>query len=301
MKRMSIGIAGAVVVVLGVLAFSSLFIIRQTEQALVLQFGEAKNVVRDPGLHFKIPFIQNVERYDRRVLSLDPPAEEVLLSDQKRLIVNAFARYRITDPLRFFQSVRNQARFDLRFGNIMNSAVRAVVAQQTQASLLSDQRTSILQTIFDSVSASGASFGVDLVDIRIGRTELPEAVSQNVYDRMRTEREREANLLRAEGEEDSRRIRAGADRQQVVIIAEANRQSSILRGQGEAERNRILAAAFSRDPEFFDFYRSLEAYRDTFAQEGTTMVLSPDSEFFRYFGAESGVPAETSVPTSAAR
>ena len=293
MQRMTVGIAGAVIVVLGILAFSSLFIIRQTEQAIVLQFGEAKTVVQEPGLHVKLPFIQNVERYERRILGLDPPAEEVLLSDQKRLIVNAFARYRISNPLRFFQSVRDETRFNLSFGNIMNSAVRAIVAQHTQAELLSDQRASIIQDIFDIVSANAGSFGIELVDIRIGRTELPEAVSQNVYDRMRTEREREANLLRAEGEEESRRIRAAADRQQVVIIAEAKRQSNILRGQGDAARNIILAKAFGKDPEFFDFYRSLEAYRETFEQEGTTMVLSPDSDFFRYFGSADGTPAST--------
>ncbi|MHA1571169.1 MAG: protease modulator HflC, partial [Alphaproteobacteria bacterium] len=252
----------------------------------------AKTVVREPGLHVKLPFIQNVERYERRILSLDPPAEEVLLSDQKRLIVNAFARYRISDPLRFFQSVRDETRFTLSFGNIMNSAVRAIVARHTQAQLLSDQRSQIIQDIFDIVSGNAGSFGVELVDIRIGRTELPEAVSQNVYNRMQTEREREANLLRAEGEEESRRIRAAADRQQVIIIAEAQRESNILRGQGDAARNRILAKAFNKDPEFFDFYRSLEAYRDAFGQNGgSTMVLSPDSDFFRYFGNAAGSSA----------
>ncbi len=296
MQRMTLGIAGAAVVILGILAFSSLFIIRQTEQALVLQFGEAKSVIKEPGLHVKLPFIQNIERYERRILNLDPPSEEVILSDQKRLIVNAFARYIITDPLRFFQSVRDEQRFVLRFGNILNSAVRAIVAQHTQAELLSDQRADIMQGIFNTVSANASSFGIELIDIRIGRTELPEAVSQNVFDRMRTEREREANLLRAEGEEESRRVRAFADRQQVVIIAEAQRQSSILRGEGEAESNRILAEAFGKDPEFFDFYRSLQAYRDTFRQEGTTMVLSPDSDFFRYFGVENRLPDEAAAP-----
>ncbi len=286
--RFSFAVVGVVVVVVGILASSALFIVSQTEQALVLQFGQPKQVHKVPGLKFKIPFIQNVVRYDNRVLGLDPPAEEVILNDQKRIILDAFARYRIEDPLKYFQTVRTEATFNDRFGRILNSDVRGVVAKNSIEDLLSPQRIEIMQAISETVSKSAVNFGVTITDLRIGRSELPEDVSNNVFDRMRSEREREANLLRAEGEEASRRIRADADRQQAVIIAEAQRQSSILRGEGEGEKNRILAEAFNRDREFFDFYRSLQAYRNTFGTDDTTMVLSPRSDFFRYFGDITG-------------
>ena len=286
--RFSFAVVGVVVVVVGILASSALFIVSQTEQALVLQFGQPKQVHKVPGLKFKIPFIQNVVRYDNRVLGLDPPAEEVILNDQKRIILDAFARYRIEDPLKYFQTVRAEATFNDRFGRILNSDVRGVVAKNSIEDLLSPQRIEIMQAIRETVSKTAVNFGVTITDLRIGRSELPEDVSNNVFDRMRSEREREANLLRAEGEEASRRIRADADRQQAVIIAEAQRQASILRGEGEGEKNRILAEAFNRDREFFDFYRSLEAYRNTFGTDDTTMVLSPRSDFFRYFGDITG-------------
>ena len=286
MSRLTIGILGAVIVVIGILVSSGLFIVRQTEQALVLQFGDPKRVITEPGLKLKLPFVQNVVRYDRRILGLDPPAEQVQLSDQKRIIVDAFARYRIVDPLLFFQSVRTEDTFNGRFGNVLNAAVRAVVAQNTQAGLLSDARAGIMRSIFAEVSRESGDFGIELVDIRIGRTELPEEVSQNVFGRMQTEREREAALLRAEGEEEARRIRARADRRQIVIVAEANRKSSILRGQGDAARNKILGDAFGRDMEFFDFFRSLETYKETLANDETTLVISPTGDFFRYFGAD---------------
>ncbi len=287
MSRLTIGILGGLIIVIGILVSSGLFIVRETEQALVLQFGDPKRVVQEPGLKMKVPFVQNVIRYDRRILGLDPEAEEVQLIDQKRIIVDAFARYRIVDPLLFFQSVRTEDTFNGRFGNVLNAAVRAIVAQRTQADLLSEARAGIMRSIFAEVSNESSDFGIELVDIRIGRTELPEEVSQNVFGRMQTEREREAALLRAEGEEDARRIRARADRTQTVIVATANRQSSILRGQGDSARNKILGDAFGRDMEFFDFFRSLEAYRATLANNDTTLVISPTGDFFRYFGLES--------------
>ncbi|MFQ5974405.1 MAG: protease modulator HflC, partial [Alphaproteobacteria bacterium] len=234
------------------------------------------------------PFLQNVVFFDRRVLSLDPPAAEVILIDQKRINLDAFARYRITDPRLFLQRVRTEAIFNDRFGRILNSSVRNVVARRSMTNILSAERAEIMTSIFDLAVTEGKKFGVDVVDVRIGRSELPEDVRQNVFDRMRSEREREANLLRAEGEEVSRRIRATADRQQVEILAEARRESAILRGEGDAERNRVLGIAYGQDPEFFDFYRSLEAYRETFNPEDTTMVLAPDSDFFRYFGRVGG-------------
>ena len=289
MPRSRTAVIGAIVIVIGIFAAFSVFTVRETDQVLVLQFGEWKNTVQDPGLHYK-HFWQSAKKYESRVLSVDPDAEEVLLNDQKRILVDAFARYRITDPLRFFQTVRNEATFGNRFGNILTSTVKEVVAQRALEDMLSEQRNTVMEDIRDSVANDTAGFGIEVVDIRIGRTELPEAVSQNVYDRMRTEREREANLLRAEGEENARRIRATADRQQVEIVAEAQREAQVLRGNGDAARNAILGKAYGKDPEFFEFFRSLEAYRETFAAGGTTMVLSPDSDFFRYFGDVGGLP-----------
>lgn len=290
MPQGKLAIAGVVVIVIGFLALLSVFTVRETEQKLVLQFGEFKRAVQEPGIQFKWPW-QSAQAYEKRILSVDPDAEEVLLNDQKRIVVDAFARYRITDPLKFFQTVRNEITFANRFGNILTSTVKEVVAQQALEDMLSENRNTVMETIRDSVAQNTAGFGIEVIDIRIGRSELPEAVSQNVYDRMRTEREREANLLRAEGEENARRIRATADRQQVEIVAEAQREAQVLRGNGDATRNAILGEAYGADPEFFEFFRSLEAYRETFAAEGTTMVLSPNSDFFRYFGDVGGLPA----------
>ena len=289
MSRFKFAILGAVVIALGIIISVSVFTVRETEQALVLQFGQWKRTASDPGIQFKWAW-QSAQKYEKRVLSVDPPAEEVLLSDQKRILVDAFARYKIKDPLKFFQTVRTESTFQNRFGNILTSTVKEVVAQQALEDMLSEKPNSIMEEIRDSVAKNSVSFGIEVVDIRIGRSELPEAVSQNVYDRMRTEREREANLLRAEGEENARRIRATADRQQVEIVAEAEREAQVLRGNGDASRNGILGEAYGQDPEFFEFFRSLEAYRETFAEPGTTMLLKPDSDFFRYFGDVGGLP-----------
>jgi membrane protease subunit HflC len=289
MPRGKLAIVGAIIIVIGIIANLSIFTVRETEQKLVLQFGEFKRAVQEPGINFKWPW-QSAQSYEKRVLSVDPDAEEVLLSDQKRIVVDAFARYRIVDALKFFQTVRTEVTFQNRFGNILTSTVKEIVAQQALEDMLSQKRNEIMEIIRDSVAANTEGFGIEVVDIRIGRSELPEAVSQNVYDRMRTEREREANLLRAEGDENARRIRATADRQQVEIVAEAQREAQVLRGNGDATRNGILGEAYGKDPEFFEFFRSLEAYRETFG-EGTRMVLSPNSDFFRYFGDVGGLPA----------
>lgn len=289
MPQGKLAIAGVVLIVIGFIAILSIFTVRETEQKLVLQFGEFKRAVQEPGIKFKW-FWQSAQAYENRVLSVDPDAEEVLLNDQKRIVVDAFARYRIVDALKFFQTVRTETTFQNRFGNILTSTVKEVVAQQALEDMLSEKRNVIMETIRDSVAANTAGFGIEVVDIRIGRSELPEAVSQNVYDRMRTEREREANLLRAEGDENARRIRATADRQQVEIVAEAQREAQVLRGNGDASRNAILGEAYGKDPEFFEFFRSLEAYRETFG-EGTRMVLSPNSDFFRYLLDVGGLPA----------
>jgi len=262
----------------------ALFVVNETKQAIVLQFGEPRQVISEPGLQFKIPFIQDAVFLDRRMLNLDPQPEEMILSDQKRIIVDSFARYRIIDPLKFFQTVRNEATFSDRFGRIINASVRGVIAQYSLSSLLSKDRSSIMASIQSQVTNEGKSFGVDIIDIRIGRTDLTEQVSNNVYQRMRSERDKEANLLRAEGEELSKEIRASADRQQTVIVAEAERTSSILRGEGDASKNKILGDAYSLDEEFFDFLRTMQACKETFGDTEMSMVIVPGEVCEKFFG-----------------
>ncbi|MDH5750191.1 MAG: protease modulator HflC [Rhodospirillales bacterium] len=287
MKNMSLAVAGIVVVAIGVLAYGSLFTVHQIQQALILQFGNPVHVIREPGLNYKLPFIQDVMYFDRRILDLDPPTQEVILADQKRVNVDSFARYKIVDPLEFRKKAVNDNSFRQVFGGRLNSAVRAEVGRVLLGDMLTEKRAEVMERITQQLKSQAADFGIEVVDVRIGRTDLPEDISKNVYERMRTEREREANLLRAEGEEAKQRITAAADREKTVIIAEAQKQSEILRGEGEGARTTILNDAFGKDPEFFALYRSLEAYQSAFG-EGTTMVLHPDSEFFRFFGDSSG-------------
>lgn len=287
MMKNKLLVLGIVLVVAGFVAVSALFTVHQTKQAIVLQFGEAKRVVREPGLTFKIPVVQNVVFYDNRVLDLDPPSFEVLLTDKKRIIVDAYSRYRISDPLAFFRRVGTEEVLRDRFGKIINSSLRRVIATVSLRDLLSEKRNDIMATIQATVSEAAASYGIEIVDIRIGRTELPKQTRQSVFDRMRTEREREARELRAEGGEEARKIRAKADLEKTILLAEAERVSQIMRGEGEAGRNRVLGEAYGKDPAFFDFYKSLDEYRENLVGDGTTMVLSPDSEFFRFFGSGS--------------
>ena len=260
------------------------FIVNETKQALVLQFGDPRKVVTKPGLQFKIPFIQDAVFIDSRLLNLDPQPEEMILSDQKRIIVDSFARYKIIDPLKFFQTVRNEATFSDRFGRIINASVRGVIAQYSLKSLLSDERNNIMKEIETQVKGNENSFGVQIIDLRIGRTDLTEQVSNNVYQRMRSERLKEANLLRAEGEELSKEIVASADRQQTVIVAEAERISSILRGEGDAQKNNILGNAYGLDQEFFDFLRTMQACKDTFGDTEMSMVIAPGEVCEKFFG-----------------
>ena len=260
------------------------FIVNETKQAIVLQFGEPRQVISKPGLQFKIPFIQDAVFLDSRMSNLDPQPEEMILSDQKRIIVDSFARYRIVDPLKFFQTVRNEATFSDRFGRIINAAVRGVIAQYSLASLLSEDRATIMGSIQVIIKNEEKSFGVQIIDIRIGRTDLTEQVSNNVYQRMRSERDKEANLLRAEGEELSKEIRASADRQQTVIVAEAERTSSILRGEGDALKNKILGDAYGLDQEFFDFLRTMQACKETFGDTDMSMVIVPGQVCEKFFG-----------------
>ena len=270
---------------IGFLTFTgAFFIVNETKQSIVLQFGEPRQVISEPGLQFKIPFIQDAVFLDSRMLNLDPQPEEMILSDQKRIIVDSFARYRIVDPLKFFQTVRNEATFSDRFGRIINAAVRGVIAQYSLSSLLSEDRSKIMSSIQATLNNEEKSFGVQIIDIRIGRTDLTEQVSQNVYQRMISEREKEANLLRAEGQELSKEIKASADRQQTVIVAEAERTSSILRGEGDASKNKILGDAYSLDEDFFDFLRTMQACKETFGDTEMSMVIVPGQVCQKFFG-----------------
>ena len=295
-RTMLIGIAVVVAVVL-IVGLNSVYTVHQAEQALVLQFGKIQRVVQEPGLKFKMPFIENVEYYDKRILDLDPPVQQVILEDKKRIDVDSFARYRIVDPAEFKKKAVTAANFRQVFGGRLNSAVRAEVAKVGLADMVSGKRDQVMQSIATLLKAQEAEFGVEVIDVRIGRTDLPEDISNDVYNRMRSEREREANKLRAEGDEIKQTITANADRQKTVILAEATRKAQILRGQGDAARNLLLGKAYGTDPEFFAFYRSMEAYREALGGGDTTMVLSPDSEFFRYFRdfrgrAPGGAPSE---------
>ena len=270
-------------------AYSAAFMVNQTQQALVLQFGEPKRTIQDPGLKFKLPFIQEAVYYERRVLSLIPQdAEEVILADQKRLQVDAYARYRIEDPLLFFQTVRNEIGARARLESIIDSSVRRVLGRETLASILTGERESINGSIRDEVNQSVASLGIQIIDVRLRRADYPEATSQNIFNRMKSEREREAKEFRATGEEEAQKIRADAEKTRTVIVAEAKRQAQEVRGEGDSNAIRIYAESFGRDPEFFSFYRSMEAYRKAIGESGTSMVLSPNSSFFRYFKDKDG-------------
>ena len=278
------------VVFVGALAiYNSLFTVDQTQQALVLQLGEPKRTIQEPGLSFKIPFIQDVTYYEKRVLSLIPQdAEEVILSDQKRLKVDAYARYQIEDPLLFYQTVRNEFGARGRLEAIIDSSVRRALGRETIGSILTGQRNDITRSIGDEVNESVASRGIQIIDVRLRRADYPEATSQNIFNRMKSEREREAKEFRATGEEEAQKIRAAAEKTRTVIISEAKRSAQELRGSGDSEAIRIYADSFGQDAEFFAFYRSMEAYRNSMGKDGTSMVLSPDSSFFRFFKDKEG-------------
>ena len=285
MSRKAFLVLGILAIVLGVVASSAAFTVYQASQAIVLQFGNPKRVVDKPGLKWKLPFIQNVLYYEKRVLNLDPPVESILLSDQKRLLVDAFARYRITDPLEFFKTVRTEGGVRQRLSPIVNASLRSVLGNTTLASVLSEERATIMLEIRKRVNQVADRFGIEVVDVRIGRADFPEQISNDVYARMRSEREREAAEFRAQGFEQAQRIRATADREATVILAEAKREAEIERGKGEGIRTRTLNDAYGQDPEFFNFYRSMQAYEASLSGDSTYMVLSPDSEFFDFFNA----------------
>lgn len=283
-------IAAAVIAgVLAIIGASSLFTVHQTQLALVLQVGEPREVVTTPGLHVKLPWpFQNVLYLDKRVLVLDLPAEEVIAQDRKRLVVDAFARWRITDPLRFYQSLTDEDIANVRLQPILGSNVRRILGSQDFAAVLSGQRAKLMIEIRDGMNAESKGFGIEVVDVRIRHADLPQQNSDAIYRRMTQERVREANEYRAQGEQISQEIRSKADRDATVIVADATRQAEITRGQGDAEKNRVYAQAFGQDPDFFAFYRSMNAYQSALKGDNTTVVLSPDSDFFRYFGGGPG-------------
>ncbi len=274
-------------------ALNGLFIVQQTQQGIVLQFGEPKRTLQEPGLNWKIPFIQNVVFYENRVLSLvSSDSDEVILADQKRLEVDTYTRYRIINPLLFYQTVRNVLGVEQRLDAIVDSSVRRVLGGATLIDILSESRSGLTTSIREEVNVSANSLGLEIIDVRIRRADYPDATSQNIFNRMKSEREREAKEFRATGEEEAQKIRADADKQRTVMVAEARRQSEILRGEGDAKSIEIYANAFGQDKDFFSFYRSMQAYRKTFSEQGTSLVLSPDSEFFRFFGSKSGEAAK---------
>ena len=280
--------AVVLVIVLGIVGFNSVFTVQQIESALVLQLGEPKRVLTDPGLYFKIPVVQNVIKLDNRILHLDAAPAEVIASDQKRLVADAYLRYRITDPLLFFQAVTTETAANLRLQSLLESALRETLGTQPLNAIISGQRLALMETVTQVTSGQAAGLGIEVVDVRIKRADLPEENSQAVYQRMRTGREQEARQIRAEGAEAALRTRAFADREVTVILANANRDSEILRGLGDAKAIELFAEAFGKDIEFFSFYRSMQAYRTALGADDTTMVLSPDSDFFQFFSSMTG-------------
>jgi membrane protease subunit HflC len=273
------------IIILAAISFFSIFTVKETNQAIVLQFGDPKKIITSPGFQMKLPFIQNVVFLDRRILSLDPPPEEVIASDQKRLIVDAFARFKIIDPLKFYISVGNERVARSRLATIINSRLRNVLGKQSLATLLSEDRTKQMAIIQEGVNNEAEKFGIKIIDVRIKRADLPQANSEAIYRRMQTEREREAKEFRARGAEMAVTITSTADKEVTVILAEAKKNSEIMKGEGDGQRNKIFAEAFGRDPEFFAFYRAMQAYENALIGGDTSLILSPDSDFFKFFGS----------------
>ena len=289
-------IAAAVLIVL----YSSVFTVYQTQQALVLRLGNPLPPITEPGLHFKAPFIDTVVYIDKRILDLDAPAQEVIASDQKRLVVDAFARYRIKDPLRFYQTLGSVSGANSQLAILVNSALRRVLGEATFTHVVRDQRADLMARIRQLVDQEAKGYGIEVVDVRIRRADLPEQNSQAVYRRMQTERQREAAEFRAQGSQRGQEIRSRADREVTVLVAEANSKSEQIRGEGDATRNEIFAKAFSQDPDFFNFYRSMQAYETGLKASDTRLVLKPDSNFFRFFndpmGKQPAAPAAQPAP-----
>ena len=273
-----------IIAVIAATAFFSIFIVKEVNQAIVLQFGDPKRIITKPGLNFKLPFIQNVVFLDKRILNLDAPPEEVIASDQKRLIVDAFARFQIIDPLKFYISVGNERVARSRLSTIINSRIRSVLGTQRLQTLLSEDRTKQMSLIQEGVNTEAEKFGIKIIDVRIKRADLPQANSDAIFARMQTERNREAKEFRAKGAEMAVTITSTADKEVTVILADAQKKSEIMKGEGDGQRNKIFADAFGQDPQFFAFYRAMQAYEKALIGGETSLVLSPDSEFFKFFG-----------------
>ena len=288
MRRSGLTLMLVLIGLAAIAAYLTLFTVYQTQQALVLEFGKPKRLVTTPGLNYKIPFIQNVEFFDKRLLDLDSAPQEVIASDQKRLVVDAFARWRITDPLLFYQAVGDERVARSRLGAVLEASLRRVLGSSNFEAVVRDKRDALMQDITRQVNAEAKGLGITVVDVRIKRADLPEANSLAIFRRMQTERQRQAAEIRAQGEEASRRIRATADRQVTVLKAEATGESERTRGAGDSEKNRVFADAFGQDPDFFAFYRSMQAYEAALKSEDTRLLLSPSSQFFQYFNDPSG-------------
>jgi len=278
-------IAVAVLIaIVGIVLFSSVYTVKQTQQALVLEFGAPQRIDTEPGIHFKTPFVQDVVFIEKRILALDIEPEELITKDQKRMVVDAFSRFRIVDPLQFYQAVRTSEQARLRLQPILSSSMRGVLGAEEFVTLLSGERSTLMAKIADKMNQKAGDFGVEIVDVRIKRADLPEANKNAIFNRMQTERQREAREERALGDEEARRITARAERDRTVLLAEAEKQSEILRGEGDGARAAIFNNVANRDPEFYSFYRSLQAYRAALQGSDTTMVLNPKSDFFKFFG-----------------
>ena len=276
------------IVVLTVLAYNSLFFVEQRVQSLILQFGEPIRVIKEPGLNFKIPLAQNIVKFDKRILLFDNSAEEIIAADKKRLIVDAFVRYKIIDPLKFYQTVRFEAALNNRLGSVVNNSLRAVLGKVPLEAVISDRRELLMQEVSELVSVRATQFGISIEEVRIKKADLPSENSEAIYRRMQTERQQEAAQIRAVGNEKARFITAESEKQKTVLLAEAQRDSDILRGEGDAQKNKILGKAFNQDPDFFAFYRAMQAYSKALTEGDTTMVLSPKSDFFEFFGNAEG-------------
>ena len=272
-----------------ILFSGSIFTLEQRQQVLILQFGEPIRVIKTPGIKFKLPLLQDAIFFDKRIIDLDISDQEVIASDQKRLIINAFAKYKIVDPLKFYTTVNNTYGLASKLSGILDSSLRQVIGEATLSEMLTEDRSNIMDKIKDVVSQESEIFGVEIVDVRIMRADLPKENSDAIFARMQTEREKEAREIRANGAEQADKIRAEADKQKTILLAEAKKQADLARGNGEAEAIKIYASSYGKDPEFADFYRSMNAYKEALKSENTKMVISPDSDFFKYFGgARSG-------------
>ena len=287
--RKKTGILLAFIFIVLVIGYNSLFFVEQRVQALILQFGEPIRVIQEPGLNFKVPLAQNIVKFDKRILLFDNNAEEIIAADKKRLIVDAFVRYKIIDPLKFYQTVRFEAALNNRLGSVVNNSLRAVLGRAPLQAVISDRREQLMAEVSGLVADRATQFGISIEEVRIKKADLPSENSEAIYRRMQTERQQEAAQIRAVGEEKSRFIRAEAEKNKTILLAEAQRDGDILRGQGDAEKNKILGKAFSQDPEFFSFYRSMQAYSRALSEGDTTMVLSPKSDFFEFFGSTNGM------------